>query len=104
MVHLLAVNSQIDIYLKTITPTNITKDFDIEKELETKSKSNAENDCSDSEIDEFFQNINLIHKKNISLIDAELSSINNFYFSENAYPQVHFEIPIPPPDANHLLV
>ncbi len=104
MVHLLAVNTQFDIYLKTITPTNISKDFDIEKELETKSKSNTENDCSDSEIDEFFQNINQINKNSISFLEIELSSINNFLFCENAFPQVHFEIPIPPPDASYSIV
>ncbi len=97
MVQLLAVNTQFDIYLKTITPNNISKDFDIEKELEGKSKT-SDTDNSDTEVDFYLENsFDSKKSKNIFGLNEDKLT-NNFQFSENHYCLVYTSIPIPPPD------
>jgi hypothetical protein len=95
LLHILAVNTQLDVYLKYVQGNSISKDFDIEKELETKSKSNSENDA---EFDELLQILNQIDNKQLLSLETESMSNHNFNFKENTFQLVHFEIPIPPPD------
>lgn len=98
MVHLLAVNMQFDTYLNMISPTNISKDFDIEKESKSNSKT-TEKDFVDSEVDDFLESLTQNNKKFLMNLNLENYNKHNFQFSVNALPIVHFDIQSPPPRA-----
>jgi hypothetical protein len=93
MIHLLAVNMQLNGYLRIINATTISKEYDLEEE----SESNGTNKkIADTELDDFIHFLNPTQKNPLN-ISLEYTLRHTFHFSENSLPIVHFEIQSPPP-------
>ncbi len=97
MVHLLAINMQVDTYLNMINANQNSKEFDITDEFSSQS-SESEKDFSNKQLDDFIQ-YNYQFNKKIQNYSFETKQRHNFYFHETALPIVHFGIQSPPPRA-----
>jgi hypothetical protein len=100
MVHLLAVNIQLKSYLELISQTNMSKDFDVEEETESKSNKtesqSSEKEISDSEIDNYIENFGHNYPNSINL-GLNKNIKKNYQDNKCTLPIVHFDIQSPPP-------
>lgn len=98
LVHLLAINVRDQYYLSFTNCTNVSKDFDLDEESKTNSKS-SENNSPDDSIDVFVEDLYKNNKSKILLILGFNIKKNGFQYLINAFPKVHYEIQSPPPRA-----
>ncbi|MES2797135.1 MAG: hypothetical protein V4683_14285 [Bacteroidota bacterium] len=98
MLHILALNVNNSYYLKLINCNTISKDFDIDEESKSKSKS-CENSCTDNSVDEFLNGLNTLNKHKTLANFSENVAKSNFQYLMSTFPNVHYEIQIPPPRA-----
>lgn len=99
MIHIVALNTCADYYVKFLSSKSVAlKSFDIEEEADSKTKT-TESDVFDSIDDDYLVTSFLNLHANSDINCFENGRHLRHYFYSASFPQLHYDIQIPPPRA-----
>lgn len=99
MIHIVALNTCADDYVKFLSSKSVTlKSLDIEEESDSKTKT-TESDVFDSIDDDYLVTSFLSLHSSSDVNCFENGRHLRHYFYSVSFPQLHYDIQIPPPRA-----